>query len=79
MCFGATFFELFGQLTSLYLAACDATGYMFILCSIKQFPMRTIQCWAAFNMHYSVYHIAYIVFVLFFDHIYQNCIALQHV
>ena len=61
------------------LAACSNAGQLSILCSIRQLSMRTMQCWADSNMHYSAFSLLYIVFVLFSDHFYQNYIVLRYV
>ena len=62
----------------LCLAICDTTGHLSVLCSARQLSMRTMQCWAAFNVHYSAFRVVYIVFVLLFDQIYQNYIVFRH-
>ena len=50
-----------------------------VLCSIRQLPMRTMQCQAASNEHYADFCAEYIIFILFCDHIYQNYTVSRHI
>ena len=56
----------------LYLDADDAAGHLSVLCSVRQLPTHTMQCWAASNAYYLAFCVSDIVLVLFHDHIYQN-------
>ena len=56
----------------LCLAACGAVNHQSILCNVGQLPTHTMQYWATSNMHYSAFSVAYIIFVLFCDHIYKK-------
>ena len=59
----------------LPLAACSDAGHLSIPCSVGQLPTHTMQYWAASNTYYLDYCMGYIVFVLFYYHVYQNCMV----
>ena len=63
----------------LCLAAISDAGHLSVLCSVRQLPKRTVQYWAAYNVHHSDFCIVYIVFVLFYDYIYKNYIVLRYI
>ena len=64
-------------LCALCLAACGGAGHLSVLCSVGQLPTRAMQCCPAFNAHYLAFCVEYIVFVLFYHHIYQNYVGYQ--
>ena len=73
--------ELYSSLSVLCvlcLAAFNAKEHLSVLCSVGQLPTHTMQSWAASNMHYLAFCLAYIVFVLFYNHIYQKYIVLLY-
>ena len=80
--FRGTYSDLYSYLSVLCvlcLAACGAAQYLSMLCSVGQLLTHTMQCWAAPNEHCSDFCQVYIVFVLFFDHIYQNYKVSQYI
>ena len=56
----------------LCLAAFSNAGHLSVLYSIWQLLIRIMQYWADCNANYSAYHIEYIVFILFINHVYQK-------
>ena len=76
--FRGTYPDLYSYLSVLCilcLAVCSDVVPLSILCTVRHLPMHTMQYCEASNTPYPAFCIAYIVFVQFYDHIYQNYIV----
>ena len=63
----------------IYLAEYGAARHLSILCSVRKLLTHTMQCWEASNLYILSFYVAYIVFILFHNHIYQNYIVSRYI